>query len=148
MLLYTPRPIYAARISRCCETAVTIITVSLLAACATESQAPPPAQTPSAAAPVAGAHAELATLLDRYFEELLNFNPMLATYIGDNRYNDRLRNSIAPEERARYRDLNERYLDAAQRIDASALDGPDRISLEIFLRERERALAAERFPDT
>ena len=127
---------------------VIMATAVLLAACATESTAPTLEPSPPAsAAPVAGAHAELATLLDRYFEELLELNPLLATFIGDNRYNDRLPNSIGPDQRAKHRDLNERYLASAKRIDASALDGPDRISLEIFLRERERALAAERFPD-
>lgn len=119
----------------------------LLTACATESPAPPAAQVPPAAAPVADAHAELATLLDRYFEELLELNPLLATFIGDNRYNDRLPNDIGPEQRARQHELNERYVAAARRIDANTLDGPDRISLEIFLRERERALESERFPD-
>ena len=125
---------------------------ALLAACATDAPAPPsspsPAvQAPAVQAPVAGAHAELASLLDRYFEELLELNPLLATYIGDNRYNDRLPNDIGPEERAKHHDLDERYLAAAKRIDPEALDGPDRISLEIFLRERERSLEGERFPE-
>src|SRR5688572_2047146 len=128
--------------------AIVVMTAAvLLAGCATESPTPPAAQAPPAAAPVAGAHAELATLLDRYFEELLELNPLLATFIGDNRYNDRLPNDIGPEQRARQHELNERYLAAARRIDANALDGPDRISLEIFLRERARALESERFPD-
>jgi uncharacterized protein (DUF885 family) len=131
--------------------AVAVMTATvLLAACATEPPAPaaPPApQTPASAAAVPGAHAELVSLLDRYFEELLELNPLIATYIGDNRYNDRFPNSIGPEERAKQHDLNERYLAAARRIDSEALDGPDRVSLEIFLRERERALESERFPD-
>ena len=126
---------------------ILLTAAGLLAGCVTESPAPPAAQAPPTAVPVPGAHAELGTLLDRYFEELLELNPLLATYIGDNRYNDRLPNSIGPEQRAKQHDLNERYLAAARRIDPDALDGADRISLEIFLRERERALESERFPD-
>ncbi len=126
---------------------ILLTAAGLLAGCVTESPAPPAAQTPPTAVPVPGAHAELGTLLDRYFEELLELNPLLATYIGDNRYNDRLPNSIGPEQRAKQHDLNERYLAAARRIDPDALDGADRISLEIFLRERARALESERFPD-
>jgi uncharacterized protein (DUF885 family) len=126
---------------------ILLTAAGLLAGCVTESPAPPAAQTPPTTVPVPGAHAELGTLLDRYFEELLELNPLLATYIGDNRYNDRLPNSIGPEQRAKQHDLNERYLAAARRIDPTALDGVDRISLEIFLRERARALESERFPD-
>ncbi len=126
---------------------ILLTAAGLLAGCVTESAAPPAAHTPPTAVPVPGAHAELGTLLDRYFEELLELNPLLATYIGDNRYNDRLPNSIGPEQRAKQHDLNERYLAAARRIDPDALDGADRISLEIFLRERARALESERFPD-
>ncbi len=125
--------------------------VAFLAACLTSAcvGAPevtaPVATAPAAATPQAGQ--QLAVLVDRYFEEMLALNPLLATYIGDNRYNDSLPNSIGPEQRARYRELNERYLAAARKVDANALDGPDRISLEIFLRERERGLESERFPD-
>jgi uncharacterized protein (DUF885 family) len=119
----------------------------LLAACAASTPIPPASQTSAVPAPVAGAHAELASLFDRYFEETLELNPLQATFIGDNRYNDRLPNSIGPEQRAKQRDLNERYLASAKKIDPDALDGPERISLEIFLRERARALEAERFPD-
>jgi uncharacterized protein (DUF885 family) len=100
---------------------------------------------PQTPAPEAGA--ELNALVDRYFEERLVLNPILATYIGDHRYDDSLPNGIGPEERAKEHELNARYLAAARKIDANALDNADRISLEIFLRERERALAAERFPD-
>ena len=119
----------------------------LLAACAASTPTPPASQASAVPAPVAGAHAELDSLFERYFEEMLELNPLLATFIGDNRYNDRLPNDIGPEQRAKYRDLNERYLASAKGIDPEALDGPDRISLEIFLRERERALESERFPD-
>ena len=36
----------------------------------------------------------------------LQLNPLLATFIGDSRYNDRLPNSIGPEHRARVRALS------------------------------------------
>ncbi len=122
---------------------------ALAAACAAGPTAEPEsggaARAAQRQAPDAGA--ELNALVDRYFEELLVLDPILATYIGDHRYDDRLPNDIGPEERARQHELNERYLAAARQIDADALSNADRISLEIFLRERERALAAERFPD-
>ncbi len=74
-------------------------------------------------------------------------NPLLATYIGDNRYNDQLPNYISPEYLARQHDMNERYLTAIRKFDPATLSGEDRISYEIFLRERTRQKESERFPD-
>ena len=45
------------------------------------------------------ASARLASLVEAYFEENLELNPVSATFIGDSRYNDRLGNSIGPEHR-------------------------------------------------
>ena len=63
------------------------------------------------------------TLFERFFEELLKLNPLLATFIGDNRYNDRLPNTIGPEYVAQARALNQRYLDEIQAIDPDRLAG-------------------------
>jgi uncharacterized protein (DUF885 family) len=89
---------------------------------------------------------QLNQLLDEYFEEYLKLNPVLATFIGDNRYNDSLPNSIGPEYRAAEHALNQRYLDAVKAINPATLSQADRISYDIFLRERARAIEAERFP--
>ena len=43
---------------------------------------------------------ELHALYERYFEDSLRLNPLLATFIGDHRYDDRLPNSIGPDYRA------------------------------------------------
>jgi uncharacterized protein (DUF885 family) len=102
------------------------------------------AAEPAAAAVTSSAR--LNTLVDQYFEEWLELNPLAATFIGDNRYNDSLPNSIGPQHRAAEHELNTRYLAAIQAIDPAALPPRDRISYDIFLRERERAIEAERFP--
>ncbi len=90
---------------------------------------------------------QLNALFEQYFEEYLKMNPLLATYIGDNRYNDQLPNFISPEYLARQHDMNERYLAAIRKFDPATLSGEDRISYEIFLRERMRQQESERFPD-
>ena len=90
---------------------------------------------------------QLNALFEQYFEEYLKMNPLLATYIGDNRYNDQLPNFIGPEYLARQHDMNERYLAAIRKFDPATLSGEDRISYEIFLRERTRQQESERFPD-
>jgi uncharacterized protein (DUF885 family) len=125
-----------------------------LAACA--SQPPSPVTPATAAAPVApptgaartaDAGRELNAIFERWFEDSLRMNPVLATYIGDHRYDDRLPNSIGPEYRAESKAINDRYLAEVRAIDPQALSPADRISYEIFLRERQRSQAAERYPD-
>ena len=85
-------------------------------------------------------------LFEAYFEDTLRANPLLATYIGDHRYDDQLPNSIGPEYLAAARAMNRRYLEALRAIDPAGLSPAERISYDIFLYERERELRAERFP--
>ena len=121
-----------------------------LAGCAT----PPPSTDAPAAATTESTPARQSTdqkqrldaLFESYFEEALELSPLLATYIGDHRYDDRLPNSIGPEHIAASRAMNRKYLDAIRAIDPARLAPTDRISYDIFLRERERELRAERFP--
>ncbi len=108
---------------------------------------PPPDAPGAVDAARAVAGRQLNALLERYFEEYLQFNPVAATYIGDNRYNDRLPNDIGPEYRARRHEMNERYLAEVRKFDPATLSGEDRVSWEIFLRERLQEQAGERFPD-
>ncbi len=122
---------------------------AVLTACAT-----PPAPTPTSpaaarppAAPVEDAGQQLNAIFEQYFEEYLQLHPVMATFIGDNRYNDQLPNSIGPEYRARAHEMNERYLAEVRRFDPAKLSGEDRISYEIFLHERVREQESERFPD-
>ena len=121
-----------------------------LAGCAT----PPPSTDAPAAATTESTPARQSTdqkqrldaLFENYFEEALELSPLLATYIGDHRYDDRLPNSIGPDHIAASRAMNRKYLDAIRAIDPAGLAPTDRISYDIFLRERERELRAERFP--
>jgi uncharacterized protein (DUF885 family) len=98
-------------------------------------------------APAAEQGQRLNVMFERYFEEYLELNPLTATQIGDNRYNDRLPNYIGPAYRAQAHEMNERYLAAVKEFDPAKLSGEDRISYEIFLRERLKEREAERFPD-
>jgi len=119
----------------------------VLAACTSQPRSPSAPADVSAPVPSAHAGAQLHALFERYFEDVLRRNPLLATFIGDHRYDDRLPNSIGPAFRAEGHALNERYLAEARAIDVARLSRADRISLEIFVREREHERAAERFPE-
>ena len=105
------------------------------------------ATTPAPAADAATAESrKLADLVDAYFEEQLKLNPLLATSIGDPRYNDRFEVTISPEWRARDENLERDYLERLKSIDPTRLSGQDALTYEIFKSAREREIEGFRFP--
>jgi len=89
---------------------------------------------------------ELNQLFEDYFESHLVLNPTYATYIGDNRYNDRYVNNIGPGWREAARSLHQDALDRINSIDPSSLQGQELLSYEIFKADREIALEGFEFP--
>lgn len=89
---------------------------------------------------------KLNALFEEYFEETLRLNPVLATSIGDPRYNDRFEVSISPEWRARAEKLDRDYLGRVKAIDPKLLSGQDLLSYEIFRAGRELDLEGYRYP--
>jgi uncharacterized protein (DUF885 family) len=129
-----------------------IASLATLAACGQEA-APPAVQPPAAqvASPATAApadrSAELDALFASYWEEALELNPLRATFIGDNRYNDRMPNVLGEEHRTKQREFAQRYLAAAEAIDPSGLDHQRALSRDIFIRDRRSELEGEKFPD-
>jgi uncharacterized protein (DUF885 family) len=112
----------------------------LAAACASAPiSGPPPA-------PAESPGERLDRLFDEYWEATLELNPVMATFIGDHRYNDRFTVTISPEHRAARRALRERSLAAVEAVPAEALDEQRRLSRTLFLRELRHDLEGERFP--
>jgi len=100
----------------------------------------------SAADAALQARQELHQLFEDYFESYLELNPTFATYIGDNRYNDRYANDISPEWLAAARQLDVDSLERLSAIDPSLLEGQDLLSYEIFKSDRETDLMDYDFP--
>ena len=101
---------------------------------------------PLAAKPAADPNLQADALFEAYFEALLEQNPLLATSIGDPRYNDRYVVSIAPAERAKAKALDERFLKSAKKLPAKKLDDAHRVSLEVFISNCKLALEGYKFP--
>ena len=101
-----------------------------------------PATTEAAAAE----SRKLNALFEEYFEETLRLNPVLATSIGDPRYNDRFEISISPEWRARAEKLDRDYLERVKALDPKLLAGQDLLSYEILKAGRELDIAGYRYP--
>lgn len=89
---------------------------------------------------------KLAELVDAYFEEQLKLNPLLATSIGDPRYNDRFEVTISPEWRARDERVEREFLERLGSIDPTLLSGQDALTYETFKSAREREIEGFRFP--
>jgi uncharacterized protein (DUF885 family) len=92
------------------------------------------------------ASAELSALVGEFFERELEMNPLLATSIGDDRYNDRLANNLSPEYRQQVEALNRGFLERLLTIDPEQLSGQDRLTWEAFRYSREMELEGLRFP--
>jgi uncharacterized protein (DUF885 family) len=93
------------------------------------------------------AAAELSALVEEFFERNLELNPLLATSIGDDRYNDRLANSIGPDYLQQNEALNREYLQRVMAIDPASLTGQDRLTYETFRYSREMELEGLNYPD-
>src|SRR6187551_2384951 len=89
--------------------------------------------------------AALHALVEEYFDRQLELSPMSATAIGDTRFDDRLDESTSPGFREKSLGIERAYLDRAQAIDAPRLSASSRLTLEIFVSEREQALAGQPF---
>ena len=92
------------------------------------------------------ASSKIQEILTAYFEQLLSRDAVLASEIGDPRYNDRLENFLSEEYREAEREFRQRWLGALQAVDRSALEGQDRLSYDVFVWEQKRALRELDFP--
>ena len=107
-----------------------------------QSEAPGTAAEPASV----DVSAELNSLFDEYFERTLEMNPVSASFVGDNRYNDRLANSNSEEYIAASQAMDEEFLSRLLDIDRSALGEQDQLSYDLFKLQRENALEGYQFP--
>ena len=110
----------------------------------TDAAGEPAAETDRPAAEAAGEDtaAELDAVFAEYQEEYLQMNPVMATFLGDNRYNDQWfpLDPLSDEYlEADYR-MNQRYLARITEIDPEGLDELARSNYEIFKLDRELAI--------
>lgn len=85
-------------------------------------------------------------LFQAYFDESMQMNPIYATYVGINVYNDRFSPAINQANLGLSLAFEEKYLAKIKAIDVSALSGQDLLSYEIFLRDREIAIKGAQYP--
>ena len=96
--------------------------------------------------PTDQASAELAGLVEDYFQQTLTLNPLLATQIGDHRYDDEFPNWISPEIRQRYRALQQSSLARIDALNPDGLAEEDLITWQVFRKQRQLDLDGTEFP--
>lgn len=85
--------------------------------------------------------------LDRNWEETLQRDPVLATSLGDPRYNDKLIDTTTVQWRADDKRHVLRQLQQLKAFNPKALSGKDRLSYRILRRDLQESVAGARFPD-
>jgi len=80
-----------------------------------------------------------------YWEDGLKRNPIQATFVGDNRYNDQLPNFFAPSYRTESIAISKDWLKKFQAIDASDIEGQTRLSYDIMVRSLKLELEGGEF---
>jgi uncharacterized protein (DUF885 family) len=97
-----------------------------------------------AAAVAAGAGAQLKVILDEAWEAALRDEPLLATHVGDKRYDDRLP-SYAPVDFERRAGEDRRLLERLSAVDRAGLSPAERVSYDMFKRVVKDDLAELEF---
>ncbi|WP_299493533.1 DUF885 family protein [uncultured Shewanella sp.] len=85
-------------------------------------------------------------LVDQYFKDYLKLNPLEATFVGVHDYNDQFTNDLTDEYLKQRHELNTQYLAKLKKIDRQALPTQLQLSYDVFMYDRNMALADEAFP--
>ena len=85
-------------------------------------------------------------LVNDYTREGFKFNPVYATFIGVPGFDDKFGPVISDKNREVAQAYERKFLKQAKQIDASQLKGQDKLTYQIFVRDREMSLEGNRFP--
>ena len=99
----------------------------------------------SAAALAQGDAARLHALFDEYWAWVKRDNPEFATFLGDDRYDDRL-TDLSPQAFAQRKAYRRQLLERLKRFDARRLGGQDSVSLAVLKSQLARRVAVAAFP--
>jgi len=86
-------------------------------------------------------------IVEQFFNEMLVLDPLTATQVGVNDYNDRFIAPISKQSIEANKAFEQRYLNRISAIDVKQLSGQDLLSYQVFKRDREVAIAGYEFPE-
>ncbi|WP_445775980.1 DUF885 domain-containing protein [Shewanella sp.] len=128
------------------------LAVSLLVStqgCSDSAPTPPSKATESVAAAVVEktASQQYLDMVDAFFKEQLKLEPIYATFVGVNDYNDQFGGSLTEEYLTQRHQLNSRYFELAKSIDVSQLTPSLKLSYDMFVYDRNMELIGETYPE-
>ncbi len=128
------------------------LAVSLLVStqgCSDSAPTPPSKATESVAAAVVEktASQQYLDMVDAFFNEQLKLEPIYATFVGVNDYNDQFGGSLTEEYLTQRHQLNSRYFELAKSIDVSQLTPSLKLSYDMFVYDRNMELIGETYPE-
>ncbi|QQX78822.1 DUF885 domain-containing protein [Shewanella sp. KX20019] len=86
-------------------------------------------------------------LVDNYFKDQLALEPIYATFVGVNDYNDKFGDGLSDDYLKQRHNLNKRYLSDVKKVDRSKLSDDLKLSYDMFTYDRNVAMADETFPN-
>ncbi|TPH12883.1 DUF885 domain-containing protein [Litorilituus lipolyticus] len=86
-------------------------------------------------------------IVEQFFTEMLVLDPLTATEVGVNDYNDRFIAPISKQSIEENIAFEQKYLNRISAIDVNQLSGQDLLSYQVFKRDREVAIAGYEFPE-
>ncbi|GGQ16194.1 DUF885 domain-containing protein [Shewanella litoralis] len=103
-------------------------------------------------APVAEAIEQTASeqylaMVDAFFNEQLKLEPIYATFVGVNDYNDQFGGALTDQYLTQRHQLNSRYFDEAKSIDVGQLSPALKLSYDMFVYDRNMELIGETYPE-
>ncbi|MCT7943518.1 DUF885 domain-containing protein [Shewanella holmiensis] len=87
------------------------------------------------------------TMVENFFQEQLKLEPIYATFVGVNQYNDQFGDSLSEDYLKARHDLNAKYFSEAKKIDVDALPSDLKLSYSMFIYDRDMALMSETYPE-
>ncbi|MGJ8682499.1 DUF885 domain-containing protein [Paraglaciecola sp.] len=85
-------------------------------------------------------------IFEEAFAEYMSLNPVYATYVGLNQFNDQFHPPINKQSIAKRLAFEKKYLAKIKEIDSSKLSGQALLSYDIFVRDRIQSIKGEQFP--
>jgi uncharacterized protein (DUF885 family) len=113
---------------------------------AASAAAPAPDNLASAPAGSAASRA-LSEVVEGYFDDVLDLNPLQGTFLGETKYARRLGNPSAEASIAAGVALERQALRAARALSTEGLSDQEALTLQVFLRDRAEAVEAAQFPE-
>ncbi|RPA62026.1 DUF885 domain-containing protein [Shewanella frigidimarina] len=129
------------------------LTVSLLLAAqgcseaTTVSSAPETTAESSAAVMLQSASEQYLAMVDNFFNDQLKLEPIYATFVGVNDYNDQFGGALTEEYLKARHDLNSHYFSQAKTIDVDKLPASLKLSYDMFIYDRNMELIGETYPE-